>query len=254
MNKKMGNRNLILIIIVLIIIGSINAMAMNKGLWFQKNENVDVYNYPVSPLATPDKWREMESYEEMVASTQIPDDVLINISTIGLIETCFDYPLFGNIYAYNSYTEGLDALNAQFNGFQSLYERNDIASEIVTFYENIDYKSALESNDPYHTIRVQFIDYFIAQDKILFSLSKEQRKNLLAVTSKVISEKKQMDIEKLPIDSTLYLAAKIMIIDDSNFEIELYKTEEECQAYFERGRINSKMADTIISKLTEGGY
>jgi len=227
-------------------------MAMNNGMWFQKNENADVYVFPITPLENPDEWKALETHGAMVKVTQIPDDILEKISTKGLIETCFNYPLFGDIFAYNSYNQGLDTLNKQFNGFRELYNRKDLAKEIILFYQNIDHKSVINSTDPFFSMRLRFIDYYVAQDEVLFVLSKEERNELLDATVKTLESKSQNFPDTLSIDSTLYLAASIMKIDDKELEATIY--DDENSLSFEQGIISTKLAETISYKLSEGGY
>lgn len=253
MRKIKSKRNLIVIIVVVSILCTISVAAKIDDMWFQENENADVYIFPITPLENPDEWKVLESYEEMVEITQVPDEVLAKISTKGLIETCFNYPLFSNIFAYNSYNQGLDTLNAQFNGFQELYTRKDRAKELILFYRNIDYKSVVNSTDPYYIMRLRFIDYYIAQDEILSILSKEERDELLDITVNTLSSKSEGYSDIFSGDSTLYLAASIMIIDDKDLETTIY-ADDENSLFFEQGKISNKLAEVISSKLTEGGY
>lgn len=255
MKKRYLKISLIFTILVLVILGTSSVMAMNNGMWFQENENADVYVFPITPLENPDEWKRLESHDEMVKVTQIPDDILEKISTKGLIETCFNYPLFGDIFAYNSYNQGLDTLNEQFNGFRELYNRKDLAKEIILFYQNIDYKSVINSTDPYFTLRLRFIDYYVAQDEVLVVFNKEERNELLDATVKALESKSQSFSDTLSIDSTLYLAASIMKIDDKELEATIYDDDDdENSLFFEQGKISTKLAETISYKLYEGGY
>lgn len=252
MKKRYLKGNLIFIIIVLVILCTVSVMVKNNDMWFQENENIDVYVFPITPLKNPDEWKALETYDEMVKVTQIPDDILEKISTKGLIETCFNYPLFGDIFAYNSYNQGLDTLNEQFNGFRELYSRKDLAKEIILFYQNIDYKSVVNSTDTYFTLRLRFIDYYVAQDEVLFVFNEEERNELLDATVKALESKSQSFSDTLSIDSTLYLVAGIMKIDDKELEVTIY--DDENSLFFEQGKISAKLAETILYKLSEGGY
>jgi hypothetical protein len=65
-----------------------------------KPQTSDAYIYPIFP-GTP-QWANLASYDEMLQAVQIPDPVLKSISTWGLLESCFNYPLYGDFAAFNN--------------------------------------------------------------------------------------------------------------------------------------------------------
>jgi len=250
--KIKHQRNFIIIIFFITVIFTFTVMAENNDLWFQKNDNADVYIFPLTPLENPDEWKELESHNEMLQVTQIPDSILQQISTSGLIETCFNYPLFGDMFAYNSYIQGLESLNDSFNGFRELYERGDIAREMIKIYKRLDLKSAVDSNDPYYSIRLNFIDYFISQEVVLSRFNEEERYELLIAAVSAMEKKTQNFSKTLPIEANIYLIACIMRIEDKELDATLSSFEN--NLILGQGKINTEIAEVIINKLLEGGY
>jgi len=55
----------------------------------------------------------------------IPEDILQNMNTVDLIQTCLNYPLKGNVYAYANVKDGVEHISLQFNGFKELLLRKD---------------------------------------------------------------------------------------------------------------------------------
>lgn len=78
------------------------------------------------------------THQERLSSCQIPNDILETLSTEDLIETNFKYPFLINIYAYNSYEQGLSAVTDEFNGLRELFRRDDAASLLLERYISID--------------------------------------------------------------------------------------------------------------------
>lgn len=236
-------------IIAVIVFGStVGILAMNDKLWFQKETTTDAYEFPITQDKTPDKWKEFESTPEMAKVCQVPEDILKNISTQGLIETCLNYPLFGNMFAYDSYLQGLEILINQFNGLQELEKRPDAAKELLKYYKNIDYSKVIDSSDPYYALRIRYFDFYMSQAKVIFKLTSDERAELLESCSQAVSTKSQKYSDNYSIDSTIYLAASIMRIDDKGFNDLI--SDSEYTNYLEYGRVPEELAKIILSKLS----
>ena len=80
--------------------------------------NSSAYDYPVKP-GTPE-WKALTSHSQMQEVCQIPADVLENMPTKALVQTCLDYPLYGDMLAYDNTQEGFDQVTAGFNGLRLL--------------------------------------------------------------------------------------------------------------------------------------
>ncbi|MBQ7171267.1 MAG: hypothetical protein IJR89_03200 [Clostridia bacterium] len=94
----------------------------------------DRYEYPITPQKTPERWREMD-HGEAVLACEIPADVLPRLSTKQLLLTCFDYPHFGDCYFYFGDLIGFEVIKIHFNGLQELWEREDFSSVLAAYFE-----------------------------------------------------------------------------------------------------------------------
>jgi len=81
-------------------------------------EKTGAYEYPVKP-GMPE-WKEILSHKERVKACQIPETMLTNMTTEDLIETCLNYPIFNEMWFYNSMLDGFEIAAKNFNGFQEL--------------------------------------------------------------------------------------------------------------------------------------
>lgn len=92
------------------------------------NPKTDAYNFPVKPGTA--QWKAFSSHIDMVEACQIPDSILHNMSTAGLVETVLNYPLSIDMHAYDNLQIGFDAVSAQFNGIPELLRRVDAGTEL----------------------------------------------------------------------------------------------------------------------------
>ena len=93
------------------------------------------YQYPVVPGT--EEWDEFKSLQEMIDASQIPEDILKNMTTKALVESVINYPLAINICAYADlgagHMEGLKNVSEYFNGLPELYSRADAIEELDKF-------------------------------------------------------------------------------------------------------------------------
>lgn len=75
------------------------------------------YDYPVK--GGTEEWKSFTNLNEMLEACQISESILKKMSTAGLVETVLNYPLLGNMFAYNFPQQGFEAATAQFNGLKN---------------------------------------------------------------------------------------------------------------------------------------
>jgi len=94
--------------------------------------NCDSWDYPVKPGT--EEWKQFTTQKEQEAGCQIPEDILLCLSTERLTDLCLQYPLYVYVLIHNFLDTGLDWLFASFNGVQELYKREDMSSFLVKRY------------------------------------------------------------------------------------------------------------------------
>jgi hypothetical protein len=142
------------------------------------------YDFPIKPGT--EAWKKFTSHDEMLAATQIPADVLKGMSTRALVETCLNYPLYGDMMAYNSLQQGLDAVISRFNGLQELLKREDAGAELLAQYPRVNRETAQDianiDSKKTNTIRSfehTFIEILLAQSSIRANMSESEEKYLV---------------------------------------------------------------------------
>lgn len=142
----------------------------------------DAYDFPIKPGM--DQWYAFTSHDEMLNVCQIPNTILKNMSTAGLVETVSKYPLLIDMWAYNDVQTGFEAVTSQFNGIAELLSRDDAATEILAKYRSLDIaeikgKETLEIAE-YALRTVAFTEILLAQDTIIDKMDKDERTILVS--------------------------------------------------------------------------
>lgn len=138
-----------------------------------KPQVIDEYKYPILP-GTP-AWAELKTYAAKVEAVRIPDSILRVISTWGLMETCFKYPLYIDYSAFNDQVKYINDLEQSNSGFKELLSREDAPLILLYFYRNWDI-----SPSSYYLKRY-FIELVIGSDKFVSRLNERQLLYLLSV-------------------------------------------------------------------------
>ena len=90
------------------------------------------WDYPIKPGM--EEWKNFHSYAEMVNACQIPEDILVSLSTEELLQICLGYPL-PNVLSFNRYNDGLDLMSNDYNGVKELFNREDLSKELLSWYD-----------------------------------------------------------------------------------------------------------------------
>lgn len=141
----------------------------------------DAYDFPVKPETAA--WKAFTTHDEMLKACQIPESILRTMSTAGLVETILNYPLLGDMKAYNSIQQGFDTVAVQFNGLPELLNRKDAGTELLARYRTMvpatikDDWTLLQKG--LYAASIENIEILLAQDVILHNLIETQCQDLI---------------------------------------------------------------------------
>jgi hypothetical protein len=156
----------------------------------------DAYDYPIKPGT--EGWKAFQTHDDMLKACQIPEDILKNMSTKGLVETVLEYPLLGDILAYNSIQQGFEAVASRFNGLSELLNRKDAGTELLAIYSKMNPQDIEESwgdiQKGAYTFSIANVEILLAQNKILDNLSKIQLEDLVVEARLKYTAKQQSAI------------------------------------------------------------
>jgi hypothetical protein len=195
-----------------IVLVATSAGASNDKKWFLAVEETDAYEFPVYTGTEPLAW------DDILAFLQVPDNILQEMSTDGVIETCLTYPILsiGMITSNTSMYAGFKNTLRDFNGFAELFRRDDAGQKLLALYQGISQGEAVRSSDSY-IFRMRFIEYLLAQDEILTKLGVEERSILQDTCVRNMVERVQKYDGELPTDSVFFVIVRISYLDNPTF-------------------------------------
>ena len=164
--------------------------------------------------------KELKSYQERVDSCQIPNYLVMNISTVDLAKICLDYPLFEVMTAYNNLQEGYNQVTNEFNGFTELFKRDDSGAALIHLYKShkidaIDKLKKPKDRGGYNA-RIFHLEFILSDERIIEKLTNSQIRELLSETLIKLEEKNKRDISQLRVLSTSLIMSRIMKYKDFN--------------------------------------
>ncbi len=210
-----------------------------------------VYKWPLKP-GMP-QWKELKTHDEMLEVLQIPAETLQKMTTNDLAQTCLNYPLFSDIWAFNSLQDGMERVIAGFNGLQEFLKRDNAGLELYAIYKTINPHNFEESwsnlQKGRYAAKFAKIEILLAQEAVLSSLKQNER--FLLLKESMI---KQKAMQQCPMydqnnqEPNAYLMGKIVQKDNSALIDEVSRQKPNLQAFLQRGSMASKdIIDEIIS-------
>ncbi|MBQ5932298.1 MAG: hypothetical protein IJL55_01140, partial [Lachnospiraceae bacterium] len=86
------------------------------------------------------------NFIEIYLICQIPENVLKEMSTDELVQTVVAYPLWSDVFLYNSKKEGYQAIKSKFNGLAELCLRKDAYDSLMNQENNMEEKYPVAYN------------------------------------------------------------------------------------------------------------
>jgi len=143
MNYLVPHKRMFVCFLVVVILFSFSTSVFaSDSIKYQEKEYVfnTPYTYPILPGT--DEWKEFNTHDEKLEACQIPEEILQNMTIEALVETVLNYPLMGDMLAYNTPIIGFNAVSSTFNGLQELTKRPNAKLELEKYLDKVNSKSA----------------------------------------------------------------------------------------------------------------
>jgi hypothetical protein len=196
-----------------------------------------LYSFPINP--DDEEWKSIESAVQRKEMLQLPTELLHNMLTADLVETCLDYFYIYDMYVYDELQSGVEHLRLQFNGVSELFNRNDLAKAMLNKYEvKLNTAEVMPTQEASvqgdFSLRFVVLKMFVAQDEMLNQMTREQLRRLISLTMEANKQITRMPeiFSQIHYEASLFLYSRI-ILHEGGFEFE---SEEERQKveYFAR--------------------
>lgn len=199
----------------------------------------DTYDYPIKP-GTP-QWAMFTDGQQMLDACQIPTDTLSKMSTEGLIQTCIDFPLLGDLLLNIGVNVPAALKNKMltFSGLIELSKRQDAGIKMINRYLMM--SSSCINNYSYSEkmiFRPQFsaFEMIISYDSIINKMSLDDKKVLIKEALKKYSCKREQQNNYAYYDfaTSLYIPTKIMMQENYAPFIQKVFTDTQLQLFVDK--------------------
>lgn len=205
------------------------------------------YEFPIKPGSL--EWGTLSTGQEMVNVCQIPDSILLRLSTQALAQTCLNYPLFFQHTASNDERKAISGMIKGFNGLSELAIREDGLKELIKLYRNIPddktaYLQTKAEDVPYKTI---YIELLLSDDQFIGKAKAEDLKEIKwAYLKKYSGKLKNQNVHSLYcLRKTFLLGAITTLKLDSKDS----KKKEEIKRFINRYDVAQSDELTSITKI-----
>jgi hypothetical protein len=216
--------------------------------------HTDSYDFPIKGGTS--EWAAFRTHDEMVAACQVPEPILRELSTEGLIETCLNYPLIGDMGMYSSWQQGFDRVAARFNGLQELLQRPDVGTKLLEHYRQMApagiRKKGTSLQKGQYAVTFQYVETLLAQEAVLSSMTAGERRDLLVECLGKVRAKQEPDYNVVDIAYTVWVMGRILVMDTPD-GLELEGQTESGLAYFveEGSFVNEQVMGEILTRAEQ---
>jgi hypothetical protein len=180
------------------------------------------YEYPVKPGT--EEWKAIDSQLVKDSLCQIPDDIINRLTTEELLDVCLEYPMLGDILAFNNVQDGIEGVKNNFNGIYELLLRTNCSQVLIDRYVNTSPKDFQESWSLFkkgdYSFKIMVLELLIAQPEITSRLNVEQKKTLISNLIEKKVDKSNPEIYGRTSHMTVYFTiSKVLISDAIYYEL-----------------------------------
>ena len=163
-------KNAILNITLFLLLGAV--AAQGQALKFAGK----TYAFPVVP--NTEAWKKLNSHDEMLRVTEIPDSTLRSMSTDDLLATAMNYPLKWDALAYDNIIIGVKRVAAQSSIFKELFRRPEAADKTLAFYQTLDPNTPkaewTQEESGMYSLTLSFVESLLAHPQVITKLGQDQ--------------------------------------------------------------------------------
>ncbi len=226
-------------------------------LFFVFNSNTFSKNYDYPPVKRgTEEWKKLTP-EEKLKVCQIPEKILVDLSTEELIQDYLAFPFIDLIAAYDDWQTGFDRIYKDFNGVRELLNRDDAGKKIISVYKNMnpeEFKPEWTSFEKgKFIVHFVYIETLFAQKEILKQLSEfETKEFLLEAINKFNKKQTQIELHGIfGLEFTVFAMGRLMQEKDHQIALE-FSQNPDIVHFLNSAQVKDvNILDIIIEKSKE---
>jgi len=159
----------IVLLLLLCLFFSFGTYAKEKELW----------DYPVKPGM--EEWNALRTENERIASLQVPEEVLANLSLGDAVRLFITFPSFGHFTAWDTPQEGFAVMLSRYNIIRHLVSRNDAGGRLIAAYKDASLSGfrTLPYSNEFWPLKLFYIELLLSQKEILRTMTPVEKLELI---------------------------------------------------------------------------
>lgn len=135
---------------------------LNCNQVFAFDQGTEIFDYS---FVNDDNWKNLPR-EERLNSCQIPEEILKEMDTNTLFKIVLECPFTVDVYAFNTFDEGLERLCEEYNGMKELLNRNDFDQALLDTI-----LTTKSDSNPDNVFKNNFISTIFSTNKVLKTIN-----------------------------------------------------------------------------------
>ena len=147
------------------------------------------WDFPVKPGT--EEWYLLETEDERVAALQVPEEILVSLSSDDIVRLSIEFPTFIFFTTSDTPQAGFLLTLKWFNLYKQLLSKKGAGEKLLAAYKDADlsgFKTLPYSNKLW-VLRLDYLELLLVQKEILQSLTPDECMELLLEARKKTSEK-----------------------------------------------------------------
>ncbi len=200
-----------------------------------KMVNETLYEYPIKP--NTNEWKSFKTTGEMYEATQIPEEILDEMSTEVLLNSVMNHPLiFSVLFCHENHQKGIEVFANNFNGMSELLERSDFEAELAYLYKEGAVAAQSVSNDEEFFLKSYVENILLSYAYDNMDMELKEAVTIVAMDRLEKSIKNQIEYNTLC--DTFFLERSQMSETDNFFEVYTSKNDD--------GLTNTRITTTTV--------
>lgn len=178
------------------------------------------------------------------------NELLNSLSTEDLLTTCLDYPLLGDIMAFNNSQDGIDSYRNNFNGVREFFSRPDCASILINKYSSID-PSDFDKNWSLHSkgefsFVIMVMEFLLSQEEVIQAMTESKKKEVVNILLTKRDRKQDKEVFGQLSHMSIYYAIIRVILSEHDYLTDV--ENEDIIKFSQLGNLNYSL---IIPRINE---
>ena len=169
---------------------------------------IDSFAYPIRPGTI--EWESLENQDAKWDAVNVPDAILEDMCTHGLVYTCANCPLFFMLTVYNNIYTGFASLRDHINSFDELIRREDAGIELFNYYQTLFDTTWQSIGQIESQVQILHTEIFFAQQEYLGKLNVSEELDVLLGAYNILLDKETHQLDIDCINGSYYMISNIL--------------------------------------------